>query len=64
MKIVKVDNFARESIADTLIAENVNEYWGSWIVNRLNENTDENGSNYFQLFDDNYVLWRGMDELV
>lgn len=64
MKIVMVDNFARESIADTLIAENVNEYWGSWIVKRLNENLDQNSPNYFQLFDDDCVLWRGMAELV
>lgn len=64
MKIIKVDNFGRESVADQLIAENVNEYWGNDIVDMLNSKQHEESSNYFRCVDDNYVLWRGMEELV
>ncbi len=64
MKIVKVDNFARESIADKLIAENVNEYWGKVILDNLNLGLTQNDADYFRLVEDDYVLWRGMEELV
>lgn len=64
MKIVLVDNFARESVADLLIADNVDKYWGKIIVENLNSKSDKNNPDYFQLFDDDYILWRGMDELV
>ena len=37
MKIIQSDNYSRESVADILIAENVNEYFGKMIVEFLNE---------------------------
>lgn len=64
MKIISVDNFGRESVADKLIAENVSEYWGKYIVIMLNEKQHDDSPNYFKLVDDDYILWRGMDELV
>ncbi|WP_064199127.1 hypothetical protein [Brevibacillus brevis] len=64
MKIIAVDNFAREYIADTLIAENVNEYMGKRIVDALNDKQHENSQDFFKLVSDDYVLWRGMEELV
>ncbi|MCR4362054.1 hypothetical protein NUG13_12015 [Bacillus subtilis] len=64
MKIILVDNFNREEVADNLIAENVNEFWGKRIVDALNDKEHEDSDNYFRLVKDDYVLWRGMDELV
>lgn len=57
MKIIKVDNFDREGLIgnDILIAENVNEYWGNKIVNKLNESEF---SEYFKLVTDDYKLKR------
>lgn len=64
MKIIKVDNFGRESIADSLIADNVNEYWGKKIILFLLDELHDDSPYYFNLVDDDYVLWRGMEELV
>lgn len=64
MKIIAVDNFAREYIADTLIAENVNEYMGKRIVDLLNDKENEHSQDFYRLVPDDYVLWRGMEELV
>ncbi|OPH61846.1 hypothetical protein BC351_00980 [Paenibacillus ferrarius] len=64
MKIIKVDNYAREHIADHLIAENLNDYWGNYIVELLNSRQHEDSDNYFRLVEDNHVLWRGMEELI
>jgi hypothetical protein len=64
MKIIVVDNYGRESVADRLVAENVSEYWGKRIVNMLNDKEHDDSQDYFKLVDDDYTLWRGMEELV
>lgn len=64
MKIIAVDNFAREYVADELICENVaNAYIGNRIVELLNAG-QENSENFYKLVDDDHRLWRGMGELV
>ena len=52
MKIVGTYN--RESIADFLVAENVDKYLGVQIVQYLNRNTSDT---YFSLVEDNYKLY-------
>jgi hypothetical protein len=64
MKIIIVDNFARESIADKLVEENINECCGKRIVNSLNDKQHEDSQDFFKLVSDDYVLWRGTEELV
>lgn len=64
MKIIKIDNFGRESVADKLIAENVRGYWSGLIVELLNNYEGADSPNFFKLVEDDYVLWRGMAELV
>lgn len=64
MKIIKVDNFGREYIADKLIAENVDSVWDNHIINFLNDAEGEDSPNYFMLVEDDYNLWRGMEELM
>ena len=58
-------NFGRESIPDRLIAENVNEFYGSHIVDFLNEKfSGECSNSFYKLVNDDYKLWRGIGELV
>lgn len=62
MKIICVDGYGKENVADILICENVNEYIGQRIVDFLNYSGDE--SRWYKLVDDDHKLWRGMEELV
>lgn len=65
MKIIQIDNFAREHVADYLIADNVDRYHGSIIIYHLNEKLSGNTSpNYFILVEDNYKLNKGMEDLI
>lgn len=65
MKIIARDNFARESVADTLIAENVPSYYAPAIAEFLQlKHGGERASRYYAAEGDDYVLWRGMEELV
>lgn len=58
MKIVNKDNFARESVSDSLVAENVPEYYGEIIVKLLNEKLGgERSPDYFTLEKDDYKLF-------
>ena len=61
MKIVEKDNYCRESVADTLIAENVNEYFGKIIVVFLNTTSD---CYFYSLEKDEYRLSRGLEDLI
>ena len=47
-KIIAVDNYDRETISDTLIADNVHELFGKEIVDKLNDK-NPNGSWFFRL---------------
>jgi hypothetical protein len=62
MKIVLVDGFNRDSVADTLIAENVNPQYGELIIKLLNQQASE--SDYYVLKSDDYKLSRGMEDLI
>lgn len=64
MKIIAVDNYARETVADRLIAENVPEYYAELFVNYLNERSGQNSAWYFKSAPDDHKLWRGMEELI
>lgn len=64
MKIVAVDNFARESVADILIKENVSKEEGEKIVAEQNYGMGDNDPRYYVLKEDDYKLWRGMEELI
>lgn len=64
MKVVSVDNFNRESVADELIKENVSKEEGERIVKEQNDKMNPNSSDCYVLKEDNYRLWRGMEDLV
>jgi len=55
MKIIRVDNFDRESKSDVLVAEKVNSSYGSLIVELLNQSADE--EDFFKLVEDKFKLY-------
>lgn len=62
MKIVQIDNFGRDHVADILIAEKVNKFFGGLMVKLLNERFSSDTSNaYYVLKEDDYKLNTGMD---
>lgn len=64
-KIIGMDNFDRESTADFLVCENVaNAYIGNIMVEALNNNSGDQGQYFYKLAKADYVLWRGMEELI
>ena len=65
MKIISKDNYARDSVADVLICDNVrNEYVGKLMVSAINLDAGDHGSRFYELVDDDYVLWGGMEEFI
>lgn len=63
MKIICTDNYARESVADRLVAENVkSDDDAQIIIAALNAKASH--CEYYTIRDDDYKLWRGMEELV
>jgi hypothetical protein len=58
MKIVKVDNFVRDTVSDILIADNVPIYYALDIANYLNEKFGGRESLYFfRAVSDDYKLY-------
>ena len=58
MKIIKVDNFARDHISDTLVAENVSEWWAKSIVELLNDKySGDHSPDYFRAVPDDHKLY-------
>lgn len=59
MKIVCTDNFARDSISDSLVAENVSEFYAETIVAALNQKFGgEHSQDYFVVRPDDYEPYR------
>lgn len=57
MKIVKVDNFGRDTVDDILICENVTGFYGEMMVNALNNAlSGEHSDSYFRLVSDDYKI--------
>jgi hypothetical protein len=65
MKIITVDNFDRESVAQKLVAENIkSKEHGRIMLEALQATCDNYSSTYFVLVSDDYKLWRGRAEFV
>lgn len=65
MKIVRTDNYARETVAEGLVAENIR--WGDEariMLLALQRSPTRGDSDWYKLVADDYVLWRGMEEFV
>ncbi len=65
MKIIAIDNFDRDRVRDVLIAENVHANYIDEIVELLQKKHGGNyASYYYTARPDDYVLSRGMEDLV
>jgi hypothetical protein len=67
MKIVGVDNFARESVADKLICTDIADTaLASYIAESLNAGlcNCDHADTFYRAVPDDYRLWRGMEDLV
>jgi hypothetical protein len=65
MKIIAKDNFDRPHVADILIAENIHFRYVDIMVDALNASlASDHSEKYFMAVDDDYRLYRGMEELV
>ena len=59
MKIVQTDNFDRENVSESLIAENVPEFWAEKIVTLLNDKYSGSTTSFFcQVKPDDYQLYK------
>lgn len=64
-KIVRIDNYARETVAEKLVAENIaNETEAKLMCEALQSYPCRSHNDWFCVKPADYVLWRGMEELV
>lgn len=64
-KIVAVDNYNRDEVADFLVADNItSELAGKQMVEALNEKDGPGGAYFYKLFPAEYRLSRGMEDLI
>jgi hypothetical protein len=65
MKIITKDNFCRDYYTETVIAENVNEFFGKQLVQQWNDKYwHEHSDHYLELVEDDYELYDGYADLV
>jgi hypothetical protein len=57
MKIIATDNLNRENVSESVVAENVSEYYAPIIVTALNEKlcTSDYASSFYVARPDNYT---------
>ena len=64
-KLILVDNFNREHIADVLVEDNLDEKEANERANKYNDEHRNMDWNWFaKAVSDDYKLWRGMEEFV
>lgn len=64
-KLILVDNFNRENIADVLVEDGLDEKEANERANKYNdENRNMNWNWFAKAVSDDYKLWRGMEELI
>ena len=67
MKIISTDNFDREIYSDLLIAENIRiKEYADIMCKALNDKFSNNdyADRFYKVVEDDYKLWRGMEELI
>jgi hypothetical protein len=65
MKIVTKDNFDRDLFTEKVVAENVNEFIGTQLVQQWNDKYwTEHSEVYLALVEDDYKLYDGYAELM
>jgi hypothetical protein len=64
MKVIGVDNFARESVPDILVQDEMNPEAAASLASRMNEEGGDKANRWYIAVEDNYRLSRGMEDLV
>lgn len=65
MKVVLISNFSDETVAESLLAEGLNELQAVRKAREWNDEYCNDYSNYYAVVKpDDYRLWRGMADLV
>lgn len=64
MKVVGISNYNLESVAETLIASDLSDDDCKEICKNMNKYAGEGNTYYYVVKPDDYVLWRGMEDLV
>lgn len=67
MKIVAVDNYGSEAVADLLVAENItNKSYAEVMVKALNNKycANDYAARHYVIKEDDYRLSRGMEDLI
>lgn len=66
MKIIQVDNFDRETVAEVLVAENIQsqEHADVMLAALRTKCFTLYGSAWYRIVPDDHKLWGGMKELV
>lgn len=65
MKVILVSNFDDESVAESVLADSLNQTQADQLAKDWNEkNCDEYSAHYAVVKPDDYRLWRGMADLV
>lgn len=57
MKIIRVDNFARDNVSDKLVCNNVNSYYAERITSLLNARECEDSPDFYKAVPDDHVLY-------
>lgn len=63
-KVVLVDNFDRETVADILLKDDITDSEASQLADEYNASHGSNWSYFARAVNDDYRLWRGMEELM
>lgn len=64
-KLILVDNLNRESVADVLIEDNIDVESAQVKAKEYNDSHSHSEWGWFaKVVDDNYQLWRGIEELI
>jgi len=65
MKVIGVDNFGRETVADHLVAEGLSDEEAKRMCDELNtKHGGEGAFIWYRVMPDDYRLWRGMEDLI
>lgn len=64
MKVILVDNFDRESVADVLLEEGLTELEAMEVAEKYNERYPDDWPWFARAVGDNYKLWRGIVDLI
>lgn len=58
MKVIAVDNFARDNVSDRLILQDCTEEVGKRVVKEHNDKMHECSEWYYKLVDEDYKLYK------